>query len=94
MTKVDEKPWIRECPRCGDTNPSNQNPVAAGAPCQHCRKPAWPLDLIFHYICQRCKTRYLTPRIKLTPEEIAKLKERAKAIQAKIDGYDIGESLG
>lgn len=88
MTKVDETPYIRECPRCGDDDKNNQLPVSAGGPCQHCQKPAWPLDLIFHYICQCCKTRYLRPRIELTAEEVAKLEARMDKLKEKIDRHE------
>ena len=74
MPHVDEDPWITKCPRCGDTNQNVQCPVSLGTPpqCAECTVNPWKgksgYDLILYYICMKCGTRYLTP--KLEREEI------------------------
>lgn len=64
---VDETPWERCCPRCGNTNKNVQVPITRGAPCEWCGKvpfkgPGVGLEQILYYVCLQCKQRYLIPK--------------------------------
>lgn len=73
MGTVDETPWTRKCPRCGDTNKNKQIPITMGAPCPHCHTPIYKnpdkTDQLLYYQCFKCKQRYLTPVISKEDKE-------------------------
>jgi Ni,Fe-hydrogenase I small subunit len=86
MTRVDESVWVRECPnpQCRNKSKNDQLPVAAGSPCQHCGEPAWPHDMILYYLCQQCKTRYLTPKTETREQEMLRLAREKHLIEERL----------
>jgi hypothetical protein len=70
---VDESPWIRVCPRCGNSDKNQQCPITLGTPrtCSDCSVNPWKTkggrDIILYYLCTACGQHYLTPKV--NPED-------------------------
>ena len=68
---VNEDPWVLRCPRCGDTSQHTQCPITLGTPqkCGECPDNPWrdkenpAFHEILYFLCMKCKTRYLTPKV-------------------------------